>query len=420
MLGAAYAELEWRGLIHQSTDPALQGLLKNEPFTVYCGFDPTANSLTTAHLMQLLRLRRMQMAGHIPIAVAGGGTGLIGDPSHRDLERPLLSKDEIESNVDNIKGQLARLLDFDPGPCQATLVNNADWLTELGLTDFLRDIGKHFSVNMMIARDSIRARLEDREQGITYTEFSYLLLQSYDYLWLYDNHGCRLQLGGSDQWGNITAGVDLIRRARGAKAYGLSSPLILRADGKKMSKSEGGAVWLDPAQTSPYQFYQYWFNTPDANVGDFLRFFTFLTKDRIDELTSTDPASRDSQRALAFEVTALLHGEGEAHKAIAASKALFGAEIRDLDEATLLDVMAEAPTTVVPALTDLVDVLVVTGLASSRGEARTHIQGGGIYLNNTRQTDVDRVVGPDDLLSGKYFVLRRGKKTYHLVSVAPS
>lgn len=417
MLGNAYAELEWRGLIHQSTDPALSGLLEDTPFTVYCGFDPTTDSLTTAHLMQLLRLRRMQMAGHVPIAVAGGGTGLIGDPSHRELERPLLSKEQIESNVDNIKGQLARLLDFEAGPCQATLVNNGDWLNELGLTDFLRDIGKHFSVNMMMAKDSVRARLEDREHGITFTEFSYMLLQSYDYLWLYDNYGCRLQLGGSDQWGNITAGVDLIRRARNAKAYGLSSPLILRADGKKMSKSEGGAVWLDPAQTSPYQFYQYWYNTPDANAGEFLRFFTFLPKQRIEELEASDPASREAQRALAFEVTTLLHGETEANKAIAASKALFGVEIRDLDEATLLDVMAEAPTTEVTSLTDLVDVLVTTGLASSRGEARTHIQGGGIYLNNRRQTDVERALGPEDLLSSKYLVLRRGKKTYHLVRV---
>lgn len=415
-----YSELEWRGLIHQSTDPELGQMLTAEPFTVYCGFDPTAGSLTTAHLLQLLRLRRFQIFGHRPIAVAGGGTGLIGDPSGREAERQLLTTEELEANVATIRVQLESLLDFSAGPGQAILVNNADWLTKLQLTDFLRDVGKHFSVNMMIARESVRARLEDREQGISFTEFSYMLLQSFDFLHLFDEYGCRLQLGGSDQWGNITAGIDLIRKTRGAQAFGLTSPLIVRADGKKMSKSEGGAVWLDPALTSPYQFYQYWINTPDDNAGAFLRYFTFLDRSNIEGLDAADPSTRDSQRALAYELTSLVHGKDEADGAVRAAGALFGGGIRDLDEATLLDVLSEAPSVDVPRTSldgqglELVDLLVTAGLARSRGEARTQIEGGGIYLNNQREAEVGRLVTQADLLLGRYLVVRRGKKTFCL------
>jgi len=419
-----FDQLEWRGLVHQVTDPSLREQMKAEPFTLYCGFDPTAPSLTTAHLMQILSLRRMQIAGHTPVAVAGGGTGLIGDPSFKESERPLLSKEEIESNVEQIRAQLARLLDFEAPNNAALLVNNADWLTKLPLTDFLREVGKHFSVNTMIARDSVRARLEDREQGISFTEFSYMLLQSYDFLHLFDSCGCRLQIGGSDQWGNIVAGADLIRRKRAVQAFGLTSPLIVRADGKKMSKSEGGAVWLDGKQTSPYAFYQYWFNTADADVGTFLRYYTFLDSDEIEDLqeqVATDPSARVAQRKLASEVTAMLHGEGEVEKAAKAAKAFFGEEIAGLDEKTLLDVLADAPSFEIARSAlgaspeALVDIAVTCGLFPSKGAARTDIQGGGFYLNNRRVIDPGYQLSEVDLLQDRYLLLRRGKKTHLLV-----
>ena len=418
-----YAELSWRGLIHQSTDPALGELLARERFVLYCGFDPTADSLHLGGLIQLLGLKRMQLAGHRPIAVMGGGTGLIGDPSGRESERTLLDPEVLDANIAGIRRQAERILDFSPGPSQATLVNNADWLRPLKLTDFLRDIGKHFSVNQMVARDSVRSRLEAREQGISFTEFTYMLLQSYDFLHLFEQHGCRLQIGGSDQWGNITYGIELIRKVKGAEAYGLTSPLIKGLGGAKMGKSVGGNVWLDPAKTSPYRFYQHFINVDDSRVGQFLRFFTFLDRARIEELerlTEEAPQRREAQRVLAREVTTLVHGPAEAAKAERASQALFGTEIAEIDESELLDVLSEAPSSTRPhhelaGGAPLVDLLIETGLATSRKNAREFIGGGGVYLNNAKETDVDRAVRVGDLLHGRYLVLRRGKKNHHLV-----
>jgi tyrosyl-tRNA synthetase len=419
-----YSELEWRGLIHQVTDPELAKLLTQEHFVLYCGFDPTADSLHLGGLIQLLGLRRMQLAGHRPLAVMGGGTGLIGDPSGRESERALLSPEVIDGNIASIRRQAERIVDFSEGPAQAILVNNADWLQPLKLTDFLRDIGKHFSVNQMVARDSVRSRLESREQGISFTEFTYMLLQSYDFLHLFNEFGCRLQIGGSDQWGNITYGIELIRKVAGAEAYGLTSPLIKGLGGAKMGKSVGGNVWLDPAKTSPYRFYQHFINVDDALVGQFLRFFTFLSRQEIEALEQQvreAPAQREAQRVLAREVTTLVHGRQEAEKAELASRALFGTDIAELEESELLDVLADAPSSTRPqsALAEgapLVDLLIDAGLATSRKTAREFIGGGGVYINNTRQTDVERTVREEDLLHGRYLVLRRGKKNHHLVS----
>ena len=417
-----FAELEFRDLVHQVTDPGLGALLTSRPITAYCGFDPTAESLTTAHLLQILGLRRLQLAGHRPIALAGGGTGLVGDPSGRDSERLLLAAEQIEANVSNIKSQLERLLDFEAGKSQALLLNNSKWLSPMLLTDFLREIGKHFSVNAMLGKDSVRQRLHDREQGLSFAEFSYMLLQSYDFLHLFEAHQCELQLGGSDQWGNITAGIDLVRRVKGASVYGLTSPLLLGPSGKKMSKSEGGAVWLDARLTSPYRFYQFWFNTEDSQVVQFLKYFTFLGREQIDDLATAvagRPQDREAQAALAREMTGLVHGETETAKAVRASKALFSEEIAGLDEATLLEVMAEAPSSTLnrDRLQEglpLVDLLVETDLSSSRSEARQHLSGGGVYVNNLRVAGRDSLL-TTDLLLGKYVVLRRGKKAHHLI-----
>ena len=419
-----FSELQWRGLVHQTTDPELGKLLASEQFVLYCGFDPTADSLHLGGLIQLLGLRRMQLAGHKPIAVMGGGTGLIGDPSGRESERLLLAPEVLDANIAAIRGQAERIVDFTPGPSQAILVNNADWLRRLTLTDFLRDIGKHFSVNQMVARDSVRNRLENREQGISFTEFSYILLQSYDFLHLFQQFGCRLQIGGSDQWGNITYGIELIRRVTGADAFGLTSPLIKGLGGAKMGKSVGGNVWLDPAKTSPYRFYQHFINVDDVQVGQFLRFFTFLSREEIDELESEvrdSPQRREAQKVLAREVTTLVHGPEEAVKAERASQALFGTVITELEEQELLDVLADAPSSTLPHSslnegTPLIDLLIESGLATSRKTAREFIGGGGVYINNTKETDVDRAVGEGDLLHGRYVVLRRGKKNHHLVS----
>ena len=424
MVTDVFQEFEWRGLVHQVTDPELSKILRDQNLVVYAGFDPTAPSLTAAHLIQIIRLRWLQMAGHRPIAVAGGGTGLIGDPSGRDMERELLSQEQVAGNVDSIRGQLSAILDFEPGDTQALLVNNADWLTKLNLTDFLRDVGKHFSVNSMISKEAVKTRLTEREQGISFTEFSYLLLQAFDFLHLFDTQGCRMQIGGSDQWGNITAGVELIRRVRAETAYGLTCPLI-EYEGRKMSKSEGTAVWLSPDMTSPYEFYQYWINTPDSQVSQFLRFFTFLEKQRIQELEgelAKDPAQREAQKVLAWEVTALVHGEAEAQRVRNASETLFDEEIAALDEPSLLEILAEAPTSDVPRsrLVDgvsLVDLLTETGLTPSKSAARTDISSGGAYVNNRREADPEHRVRAGDLLHDKYLVLRRGRKTYHLVRV---
>jgi tyrosyl-tRNA synthetase len=419
-------DLRFRGLIHQLTDPELEKRLDSDQLTAYTGFDPTADSLHVGHLLQICNLRRLQLAGHRPIAVAGGGTGFVGDPGGKSEERSLLSEEELASNLEGIRAQLGQFLDFDPqregGP--ALLVNNADWLRPMSLFTFLRDVGKHFTVNNMVAKDSVKSRLSRADQGISYTEFSYMLLQAYDFLHLFETFGCRLQLGGSDQWGNITMGTELVRKVRHQEVWGLTTPLVVKADGTKFGKTESGSVWLDPARTSPYQLYQFFLRSEDSVVGSYLRFFTFLGHDEIlalDEATAAHPEQRASQRELARQVCTLVHGADETERAEQAGRALFSEEVAGLDERSLLEVFAEAPSTTLdrtrldgPGLS-LVDLLVETGLAPSRGRARTTIEQGGAYVNNRRQDDPGHTVGPNDLIDGRYLVLRRGKKDYHLV-----
>ncbi len=413
-----FDELEWRGMVHQVTDPDLGARLGRQPLTFYVGFDATADSLHVGSLLPLMVTARLQRAGHRPIVLLGGGTTLIGDPSGKDAERPVISPEEVARNAAGIRAQVERIVGG-----QFDLVDNAEWLGRLTLTDFLREVGGHFRVNDMVAKESVRARL-DRDQGISYKEFSYMLLQAYDFLALCRSHGCRLQVGGSDQWGNITAGIDLIRRSGEGDGFGLTFPLVTRADGAKFGKSEGGNVWLDPARTSPYELFQFWLRVSDAEVGRYLRLFTWLDRARIEELESAAaarPAQRQAQQALAQEVTAMVHGPDAAAAAARAAAALFGGELDGLDERTLLEVFAEAPATDL-ALADLdgagqglVDLLAQTGLAPSKSAARTAVGQGGAYVNNRRETDLERRLSPSDLLVGSYLVLRRGKRSYHLV-----
>jgi tyrosyl-tRNA synthetase len=419
-------DLRFRGLIHQVTDPTLEERLDGDRLSAYTGFDPTADSLHVGSLLQLCNLRRLQLAGHRPIAVAGGGTGFVGDPGGKTEERALLSEEALRANLEGIHAQLARFVDFDGGveDGRAVLVNNADWLAPLSLFDFLRNVGKHFTVNQMVAKDSVRSRLERADQGISYMEFSYMLLQAYDFLHLFDAFDCRLQLGGSDQWGNITMGIELIRKLRQQEVWGLTTPLVVKADGTKFGKTESGTVWLDAARTSPYQLYQFFYGSEDAVVGTYLRYFTFLPHDAIlglDQATAERPEKREAQRELARSVCTLVHGESETARAEAAAAALFGGEVAGLDQATLLDVFADAPSSVVARgrLDDgsatLVDLLVETGLEASKGRARSTLGSGGVYLNNRQQDDPARAVTVDDLLVGRYVVLRRGKRSHHLV-----
>jgi tyrosyl-tRNA synthetase len=416
-------ELEWRGLLYQVTDrDGLSRLLASEPLTVYAGFDPSQPSLQLGNLLQLCTLRRFQDAGHRPIVVAGGATGMIGDPGGKTEERVLLSASEVAANLEGVRGQLGRFLEFAGG--RALLVDNATWLGEVRLLDFLRDIGKHFTVNQMVAKESVRSRVESREQGVSYTEFSYMLLQAYDFLHLFDTYGCRLQVGGSDQWGNITMGVDLIRRVRNAHAFGLTTPLVLNADGTKLGKTESGTVWLDPARTSPYQLYQYFVRTDDRMVTTYLRYFTWLDRERIrdlDRLTTDYPERREAQRALAKEVTALVHGDADAARAVRATKALFDGELEALDERLFREVFADAPSFVAgrerldgegPALVDLAHE---GGLAPSKSAARRSVQAGGLYVNNAPVDDVERRITRADLLHDRWVVLRKGKHQYLVV-----
>jgi tyrosyl-tRNA synthetase len=427
-----FEDLSWRGLVHQLTDQAaLPGRIDADRLVLYIGFDPTADSLHVGHLQQLCLLRRFQAAGHRPIALIGGGTGMIGDPSGKGEERNLLSPEQLDANRAGVAAQMARFLDIDArdraagntaagdaaaGDDGAILVDNVDWLGTTPLLDFLRDVGKLFSVNEMVRKDSVRARLDGREQFLSFTEFSYMLLQAWDFLQLYDRFGCELQLGGSDQWGNITEGIDLIRRRRGVAAYGLTSPLVVKADGTKFGKTESGSVWLDPARTSPYAFFQFWLRTSDVEVGAFLRRFTFLPRERIEELdeaTAGHPERRQAQRALAFEVTAMVHGEDEARRAEAAAAVLFTAEIAQLDERTLQSALADAPSTVVSRAAvegelTVVEALLLTHLASSRRDARQQLSQGAIYLNGVRVAE-DRPLGPGDVLYGRWVVLRKGR-----------
>ncbi|MFZ1062282.1 MAG: tyrosine--tRNA ligase [Acidimicrobiales bacterium] len=417
---------EFRGLVHQCTDEAVFDQLDAGSVTAYIGFDPTAPSLHLGSLLQLCTLRRIQLSGNRPIALAGGGTGLIGDPTFKDAERPLLTLEQIEANVQGIRPQLERFLDFSSsaGPARALLLNNAQWLTEVSLTEFLRDVGKHVTVNQMTAKESVRARLEREDVGLSFTEFSYMLLQGYDFVRLNLDHGCTLQLGGSDQWGNITVGTELVRKMTGHHAYGLTTPLLLRGDGRKFGKSDGGNenIWLDATMTSPFAMYQYLVNLDDVTAPASLRFFTFLSNDEIvslDESTLAKPHERLAQRALAREVVTMVHGEDAARKAERASEALFNEAIDELDETTLLEVVRDAPSSTW-ARTDLArglepaEVLVRTGLAKSKGEARRFVEQGGVYVNN-RRVEVDELVDGTRALHGKYLVIRRGRRELHLV-----
>ncbi|HVC25539.1 MAG TPA: tyrosine--tRNA ligase [Acidimicrobiales bacterium] len=422
------ADLDFRGLIHQVSDPGLRGILDTGRLTAYVGFDPSADTLHVGNLLQLCLMRRLQQAGHRPIAVAGGGTGRIGDPGGKDSERPLLSTEQLRENLAGIRGQLERFLDFSEGAAQSALMlDNAQWLEGLSFIDFLRDVGKHFTVNQMVAKDSVRSRFERAEQGISFTEFAYMLVQAYDYLHLFDAYGCRLQMGGSDQWGNIVTGVELIRRARGESAFALTTPLVTRADGTKLGKSESGAVFLDPKRTSPYAFYQYFYRSDDAVVGSYLRMLTFLSHDEItdlDEATATRPGERAAQRALARAMTDLVHGPGETARAERAAAALFGEDVASLDEATLLMVVEDAPVTTVASASldgegiDLVSLLVECGLSPSRGAARTAISQGGVYVNNRRVPAEGAFVTAADVVAGRYVLVRRGRRDVHLVQLA--
>ena len=420
-------DLRWRGLIADCTDlDALGRRLASGPITLYCGFDPTGDSLHAGNLVGQLTLRRFQLAGHHPLPLAGGATGMVGDPSGKSSERNLLSREQLEHNVACIKRQLSRLLDFETRVNPARLVDNAEWTTPLGYLDFLRDVGKHFSVNVMISKESIRARMEG-EEGISYTEFSYMLLQAYDFYHLRKAFGCELQIGGSDQWGNITAGTDLIRKKLGGPAWGLTFPLITRADGTKFGKTESGAVWLDPAKTSPYRFYQFFVNTEDSMVIGYLKKFTLLSAVEIAGLEArhqSDPGTREAHKALAREVTGLVHGQSACSDAIRASEIMFGGGLDGITEALFRDVVGEIPTKDLPrgrlegAGTPLAELLVLSGLSPSKGQARKDIEGGGIYLNNQRVSEVARAVALNDLLFGKYLLLRKGKRTYAVLRAA--
>jgi tyrosyl-tRNA synthetase len=420
MNGNAFEELTWRGLVFDCVD-GIQDILANQRITIYNGFDPTSDSLHIGHLVPLIALARLQRFGHTPIAVAGGGTGMIGDPSGKAAERQLLSIEQIEANVKSIRQQLTRLLDFEVETNCAQVVNNADWLLSLKLIDFLRDTGKHFTINYMVAKESVKARIE-REEGISFTEFSYMLLQSYDFLHLHDHTGCILQTGGSDQWGNITAGVELVRRVRGKQVYGLVYPLVTKADGTKFGKTEEGAVWLSPERTSPYRFYQFWLNTDDRDAIPYLKFFTFLSKTEIEALESSlndHPDQREAQRALGRHMTSLVHGETELDRAEQASKVLFGAEISGLSAREIEDIFGDVPSSEmkkeIASGSKLVDLLFQTGFLKSKGEARRSITEGGIYLNNRRISDLDYQLSMDDVVEGRFIILRKGRKNYHLV-----
>lgn len=412
-----------RGFIQDVTDrDGLASLLGDGGVTFYYGADPTSSSLHIGNLIGIMAMAWLQRAGHRPIAVAGGGTGRIGDPSGRDDERELLGEDQIQRNLARIAEQLSRIVDLS-SPDTGMVVDNNDWLSRISLLDFLRDVGKHFSVNQMIARESVRRRLEEREQGITFTEFSYQLLQAYDFAHLYRTHGCRLQIGGSDQWGNITAGVDLVRRLHGGQAFGLVWPLVERSDGRKFAKSTGEAVWLAADETSPYAYYQWFYNVPDADAGRFLRLYTFLDLDEIEELeaeTGRDPAARAAQRRLAEEATRILHGEEGLTRARRASEILFGDEpFALLDDETLTDAFGEAPSTEVPASRlarslSVIELMVAVGAAESNGEARRLIEQGGVRVNNLPVPDPAAEIGRADLLAGSTVVLRVGKKRYFL------
>jgi tyrosyl-tRNA synthetase len=420
-----FADLKWRGLIHQSTDDANLPAWLGDRRTVYIGFDPTADSLHVGSLMQLMLLRRFQSAGHRPIALVGGATGMIGDPSGKSDERNLLSVDKLRANVVGLEVQMRRFLDFDSDENGALLVNNFDWMRKFSYLDFLRDVGKNFPVNVMLAKDSVKGRLERSDAGLSYTEFSYMLLQAYDFAYLNEVHGCELQVGGSDQWGNITAGIDLARRMRRVQLYGITSPLLTDSEGKKIGKTEGGTkVWLSDRRTSPYLFYQYWINMPDDDAGKCLRFLTELPCEEIEALDQArrdEPQRRESQNRLAEELTRLVHGESGLASAQGATKVFFGGEISGLLDHQLIEIFPDVPSkTFSKSALDgeglgILDALVDAGLAKSKGEARRSVQGGGIYVNNRRVSESETRLTRSNLASESVIVLRSGKKRYALL-----
>jgi len=419
---AVLDDLEWRRMIADHTDPdALRAAMAAGPVTYYGGFDPTAPSLHFGNLVLLVTMRRLQLAGHRPIGLVGGATGLVGDPSGRSSERTLNHPEVIAGWVERIRSQVERYLDFS-GPNGAVIVNNLEWTARMSAIDWLRDVGKHFSVSRMLAKESVSARLE--AGGISYTEFSYQVMQALDFLELYRRHGCALQLGGSDQWGNLTAGVDLIRRVEGATVHAMATPLITRPDGEKFGKSEGSTLWLDPALTSPFAFYQWFLNVDDSVVGTYLRVFSFRTHEEIEALeaaVAARPETREAQRALAEEVTALVHGPEAAAGAVEASLALFGqGDLAALDAATLEAAFADLPRAAVApgnGMPSILDLLVASGLSESRGQARRTLSEGGAYVNNARVTDPSAVPDPADLLAGRWLLLRRGKRSLAVAEV---
>jgi tyrosyl-tRNA synthetase len=419
-----FEDLQWRGLVHSFSE-GTQEVLATRKLTLYNGFDPTADSLHVGHLLPVIQLARFQRYGHTPIALAGGGTGMIGDPSGKSEERNLLTLDVVRENVEKIRAQMAHYLDFEVKSNPARLMNNADWLLELNLVAFLRDIGKHFTINYMLSKDSVRNRL-DRESGLSFTEFSYMLLQSYDFLHLHDTYGCELQCGGSDQWGNITAGAELIRRYKGEPAFALVYPLLLKADGTKFGKTAGGSVWLSAERTSPYRFYQYWFNADDKDVITYLKQFTFIERPEIEALEASlaeHPEQREAQRVLARTLTHMTHGETALARAEQAAQALFGGDIRGLTSAEIEDIFADVPSSELARQSlegegvSLVDLLSGSGVVKSKGEARRAIEESGVYLNNQRAGEVGARVTSTDAIEGRFLILRRGRKNYHLVKL---
>jgi tyrosyl-tRNA synthetase len=417
-----FDDFEARGLVQTASEGARQ-LFAAGPVTAYIGFDPTGPNLHVGHLLPVLALVRLQRAGHNVVALVGGGTGMIGDPSGKTVERQLLTRDDVQRNVDGLRGELARFVDFD-GPNAARLIDNHEWLGGLGLIEFLRDVGKHFTINYMLAKDSVSRRLE-QESGLSVTEFAYSLLQAYDFATLSDRYGCQLQLGGSDQWGNITAGMELIRRTRGKHAHGIVWPLITTSTGVKFGKTEAGAVWLDPERTSPFRFYQFWLNTDDREAEPYLKKFTFLPLDEIAAVMAEhaqNPAARVAQRRLAVEITRIVHGEEGVERAERATGVLFGSrDARELGAAELLDVFADVPSTEVERArlegegVTVVDLLAESGVAPSKGEARRLIQGGGISVNGERVGAVDQRVRAEHAIDGQVLLLRKGKKENHVV-----
>jgi len=420
------AELDWRGLYADCTDrEALARRLAERPITLYCGFDPTADSLHVGNLVPLFALRRFQLAGHHPIALAGGATGMIGDPSGKTDERGLLTPEQLDSNLRAITPQLGRFLDFTTGINPARVVNNYDWTKHVPVLDFLRDVGKHITVNSMVGKDSVRTRMEDRAAGISFAEFSYMLLQGFDFYHLRARFDCELQIGASDQWGNITVGTELARKKLGATVWGLVFPLMTKADGSKYGKTATGTVWLDAKKTSPYRFYQFFVNAADADVVALLRSLTFIGREEIDELEDAlreRPDERAAQRRLAREMTTLVHGSGAADAAEAASRILFGGPVADVPESAFEDVVGEVPTSEMPrsalegAGIPIVDVLVASGLAPSKGQATRDLEAGGVSLNNVRVEGKPRL-GLSALLFGKYLLLRKGKRSYAVIKV---